>query len=74
MLNRLKRAQGQLGAVIRMIEAEDTCNNVLTQLSAVRSSVDKAMGIIAVNNLLNCVDKDDEKQIEDAVNLLLKSK
>lgn len=74
MVNRLKRAQGQLGAVIRMIEEEETCNNVLTQLSAVRSSVDKAMGIIAVNNLLNCVDKDDEKQIEDAVNLLLKSK
>lgn len=74
MLNRLKRAQGQLGAVIRMIEEEDTCSNVLTQLSAVRSSVDKAIGIIAVNNLLNCVDMNDEKQIEDAVNLLLKSK
>ena len=74
MLNRLKRAQGQLGAVIRMIEEKETCNDVLTQLSAVRSSVDKAMGIIAVNNLLHCIDLEDENQIEDAVNLLLKSK
>lgn len=74
MLNRLKRAQGQLGAVIRMIEEGETCNDVLTQLSAVRSSVDKAMGIIAVNNLLHCIDLEDENQIEDAVNLLLKSK
>lgn len=74
MLNRLKRAQGQLGAVIRMIEEEETCNNVLTQLSAVRSSVDKAMGIIAVNNLLHCIDMKDENQVQDAVDLLLKSK
>lgn len=74
MLNRLKRAQGQLGAVIRMIEEEDSCSNVLTQLSAVRSSVDKAMGIIAVNNLLHCIDRDDEVATEQAVNLLLKSK
>lgn len=74
MINRLKRAQGQLGAVIRMIEEENTCSDVLTQLSAVRSSVDKAVSIIGVNNLLNCVDMKDEKQIQEAVDLLLKSK
>lgn len=74
MVNRLKRAQGQLGAVIRMIEEENTCSDVLTQLSAVRSSVDKAVSIIGVNNLLNCVDMKDEKQIQEAVDLLLKSK
>lgn len=74
MVNRLKRAQGQLGAVIRMIEEGETCSDVLTQLSAVRSSVNNAMSLIAVNNLLNCIDMNEESQIEAAVNLLLKSK
>ncbi len=74
MINRLKRAQGQLGAIIRMIEEGETCNDVLTQMSAVRSSVDKAMGLIAVNNLLQCIDIKDETQVQDAINLLLKTK
>ena len=40
--NRLKRAQGQLNAVIASVEAGDTCRDIVTQLSAVTSALDLA--------------------------------
>ena len=43
---RLKKADGQLNAVLRMMEAEKDCKDVITQLSAVRSAVDRAIGMI----------------------------
>ena len=39
---RLKRAQGQLAAVIRMIEEERDCREVVTQLSACSKAIDRA--------------------------------
>ena len=40
ILNRLKRAEGQLRGVQRMIEEGDTCLKVAQQLSAVRKALD----------------------------------
>lgn len=37
ILNRLRRAQGQLGAVIAAVEAEGECRDVITQLAACTS-------------------------------------
>lgn len=41
-INRLKRAQGQLTALIAAVESGADCRNVVTQLSAVRGALDKA--------------------------------
>ena len=41
--SRLKRSRGQLDAVMRMMDEDKPCDQVLMQLSAVKSSVDKAM-------------------------------
>jgi len=42
VLNRLKRAQGQLTGVIRMIEEGDDCEDVLIQLAAAGKALDRA--------------------------------
>ena len=42
LVNRLKRAHGQLGAVVRSIESGADCRTVITQLAAVRGALDKA--------------------------------
>ena len=74
ILNRLKRAEGQLRGIQKMIEEGTECGDVITQLSAVRSSVDRVMGIIVAENLKNCLenpeaDKEVQHQkIEQAVN------
>ncbi len=39
---RLRRAQGQIGGVLRMIEEGRSCDEVVAQLAAVRSAVDRA--------------------------------
>ena len=40
--NRLRRAQGQLAAVIRMLDEGRSCEDVVTQLSAVSRALDRA--------------------------------
>jgi DNA-binding FrmR family transcriptional regulator len=48
VLNRLKRARGQLDAVIASVESGGRCRDVVTQLSAVSSALDRAgLAIIA---------------------------
>jgi DNA-binding FrmR family transcriptional regulator len=53
-LTRLKRAQGQLGAVISMIENGEDCRRVLTQLAAVSSAVDRAGFKIIATGMRQC--------------------
>ena len=42
MLNRLKRAEGQLRGIQRMIEQGDSCLDIAGQMSAVRKALDSA--------------------------------
>lgn len=42
VLNRIKRAQGQLAGVLRMMEEERELTAVLNQLKAVTSALDRA--------------------------------
>ena len=42
LLNRLKRAEGQLRGVQRMIEAGDSCLDIAGQMAAVRKALDAA--------------------------------
>ncbi len=80
MKNRLKRLEGQVRGVIRMMEEEKHCKDVVTQLSAVRSAVDRAMGYIVAKNLETCIrdanteGKNAEDAIQEAVNMIVKSR
>lgn len=55
VINRLKRAQGQLGAVIRMIEEGKDCAEIITQLSAASKAVDRAGFSIIATGLQSCM-------------------
>lgn len=78
--NRVKRIEGQLRGVLRMMEEEKNCKDVITQLSAVRSAVDRTIGVIVSENLLECVttaEGDTEKvntAIQEAMDLVVKSR
>ncbi|MBK6762855.1 MAG: metal-sensitive transcriptional regulator [Micrococcales bacterium] len=54
IINRLKRAQGQIGAVIRMLEAERDCREVVPQLAAVSKALDRAGFAIVASSLREC--------------------
>lgn len=54
-LNRLRRAQGQLAGVIRMIEEGRECADVVTQLAAVSKALDRAGFAIIATSLQECI-------------------
>lgn len=55
IVNRLKRAQGQLAAVIAAVEGGGDCRTVVTQLSAVTSALDKAGFQIIATAMKDCL-------------------
>lgn len=64
ILNRLRRAQGQLGAVIAAVEAEAECRDVITQLSACTSALERAGFAIMGQAMRNCAAEDAEDSAE----------
>lgn len=64
VLNRLRRAQGQLAGVISMIEQGRDCKDVVTQLAAVSRALDRAGFKIVATGMRECLtgDTSDGKQ------------
>ena len=78
LINRVNRAEGQLRGIVKMMEEERECKDVVIQLAAVKASVEKIIHIIVTENLMECMIKDGEEvgkeQLEDALDLILKIK
>lgn len=80
MKNRVKRIEGQVKAILRMMEGGKNCKDLVFQMSAARSALDRTIGVVVSSNLELCVRKqiekgeDAESFIQEAVNLLVKSR
>lgn len=78
LINRLKRTEGQVRGIQKMIEEEKDCMGIMTQLSAVRSSIDRVMGLVVAENLKTCLENPDAnpeeqaKRLEQAINMIIK--
>lgn len=55
VINRLRRAQGQVGGVLKMLEAGADCVEVVTQLSAASKALDRAGFAIIATGLERCI-------------------
>lgn len=55
VIKRLRRAEGQLGGVIKMLQEGRDCEDVITQLAAVSRAVDKAGFRLVAGGLRTCV-------------------
>ncbi|WAC53909.1 metal-sensitive transcriptional regulator [Gordonia sp. SL306] len=64
VLNRLRRAQGQLAGVISMIEQGRDCKDVVTQLAAVSRALDRAGFKIVATGLRECLTGDEAESSE----------
>ncbi|WP_308689049.1 metal-sensitive transcriptional regulator [uncultured Streptococcus sp.] len=80
LITRLKRSEGQLRGIQKMIEEERDCADVITQLTAVRSSVERVIELMITENLTECLNHplDDSKaqkeRLEKAVQYFIKRK
>lgn len=72
--NRLKRAHGQLGAVLRMIEEGRNCDEIITQMSAVSKAINTAAFTLLTSSMKECLTekrKDSEEVSENLQKLFL---
>ncbi len=75
VLNRLRRAQGQLTAVIAAVESGGKCRDVVTQLAAVSSALDRAGFQIISTAMQKCItdehDTSDPMTVKDLEKLFM---
>jgi DNA-binding FrmR family transcriptional regulator len=55
IITRLKRARGQIDGVIKMIEDDRPCADVVTQLAAVSKALDRAGFKVVATGLRQCI-------------------
>ena len=78
LVSRLRRIEGQVRGLQRMIEEEQDCADVITQLSAVRAALDRVGFIILSRRMEDCLRRKlergerSEKSLEDAMRLFLR--
>ena len=53
--NRLKRIEGQVRGIIRMLEDDKPCEEILIQISSVKSALHKAGQVVLEGHLRHCV-------------------
>ena len=79
-ITRLKRSEGQLSGIQKMIEEERVCIDIIAQLSAVRSSVDRVIELLITENLMEYINNplenpfEQKEKIEKAIKYIVKSK
>src|SRR5690554_5833065 len=72
VVNRLKRARGQLDAVIRMVEQGEECEPTVTQLAAVSKALDRAGFSLISAGLQDCLSEGDDEARADNLKRLEK--
>lgn len=64
--NRLRRAEGQLAGVIRMLESGRDCKDVVTQLAAVSRALDRAGFAVIASGLQQCISAGEDGEVDRA--------
>jgi len=72
IINRLRRAQGQLAGLERLIKAEADCEKVLMQLAAVRAALEQLSLTIISKNINECLQKNELQKIDALLKRYLK--
>lgn len=72
---RLKRAHGQLAAVIRMLEEGRNCDEIVTQMAAVNKAVNTAAFTLISTSLKECIvdNKNNNQAVQDKLQKLFLS-
>ncbi len=55
MLKRLRRIEGQVKGIQKMIEEEKQCADILTQVAAVRAAINKVGSLMLEKHSMTCI-------------------
>lgn len=56
MLKRLRRIEGQVKGIQKMIEEDKYCVDILTQVAAVRAAINKVGSLILEKHSMTCIE------------------
>ena len=74
IIKRLNRIEGQVKGIQKMVEDDRYCVDILTQISAIRSAINKVGTIILENHMKGCVSESiKEGNSEEMINELMKT-
>lgn len=77
IMNRLKRIEGQVKGIQKMVEEGKCCNDILIQIAAARAALNKVGGIILEDYMKDCIkvsliEETDEKVLDELVDTIIK--
>ncbi len=73
LLNRLKRARGQMDALIKMLEREEECSRVVVQFKALKAAIEGAFSKFLEYSLKRCLKKNDTEELFSILSLMCKT-
>lgn len=77
ILNRMKKIEGQAKGIQKMIDEDKCCGDIMVQISAIRSAINRVGGLIMDRYIKECLKKSlnnngDEKSIEEVIETIVK--
>jgi DNA-binding FrmR family transcriptional regulator len=69
LLQRLKKAEGQIRGIQKMIESGRQCEDIITQLAAVRSAIEGIAGLMLKNYMKICFEGETTTECVDVESL-----
>ena len=73
IINRLKRIEGQVKGIQGMVEKNVCCDDILIQVSAIRSAINKVGGLLIESYANNCLNLDENSKEYESVKKLIKN-
>ena len=71
LMNRLKRIEGQVRGLQRMLDEDAYCTDILTQASAVNSALNSFCRVLLANHIRTCVSQDIRSGRDETVDELM---
>ena len=78
IIKRLRRIEGQVKGIQKMVASDQNCSDILVQIAAVRAAINKVGGLILENYSKSCIVKaanqeiDNENEIGELIDVILK--
>ncbi len=77
IINRLRRIEGQIKGIQKMVNEEKYCGDILTQIAAARAALNKVGGLILENHTKNCLknyleNKEDDTTLDELIDTMIR--
>ena len=70
LINRLRRIEGQIGGIIRMVESDTYCNDILVQSAAVNAALNAFSRELLISHMHTCVARDIREGRDEVIDVL----